>query len=191
MKVIRYIGVCALLAAPLIANSFDLKVGNNTGHDVQSVVLYNNGSSVSGETCLRPDGTVTDINLPADSAKYGKISAAFIKRYSSSDGSCTMQSSRVGYSNIVSFNADDLNKNSTDLHYFAFTSTGLNMTPVVILNPQLKSVSMYTGYRQGDKGQSSYAFYDASNPDILYPPSIDNSYSENAYIKSGQSLYLY
>ncbi|MDC0534926.1 hypothetical protein OAO18_03840 [Francisellaceae bacterium] len=128
--------------------------------------------------------------MPADIQK-GKISAAFIKRYSSSDGTCKMQSPRVGYSNIVAFSREDLENNSSKLHYLSFTSTGLNMTPVVIFNPKLEAISMYTGYRQGDKGIETHSYYLAEDPTDLSDPTDAQGYNKQVYVNQNDILELY
>ncbi|MDC0534929.1 hypothetical protein OAO18_03855 [Francisellaceae bacterium] len=179
-----------LVASAGSLQAFPIDIVNKTGHDINTVTIYNNGKIVNGEQCIPPNGVKTQLDLPVNISKNGKLSAEFIARYSSDNGTCRMNSTRVSYSNIISFDPEDFNKNMPTVHYFVFTSTGLNMTPAVVFNPSRKVLTTYTGYRQGDKDPKAYAFY-LKNDSNYNQDGKDNRYNSKVYISRNQELDLF
>ncbi|MDC0534939.1 hypothetical protein OAO18_03910 [Francisellaceae bacterium] len=182
--------------------AINVKVMNNTGNDLNLITLYNSGAKTVGD-CISSEGTFQVNSDPLNQGSGnidisqngidGKVSGVFLARYPSKNGTCNDKpSDQVSYSNLVSFNVDDINTNKTSIRYRPFSSTGLNMTPVVIFNPQSEILATYTGHRQGDSGKGSYGYYNPKKSIKSFDNGSDNNgYNSSAMVSNNQELILY
>ncbi|MDC0534923.1 hypothetical protein OAO18_03825 [Francisellaceae bacterium] len=189
-KLIAFSGsllVCGSLYASS-AEPFSFKVFNDTGHDIMAMAADNGNNTVYGN-CVKPSSVATPQKIDVPRNTPSAISYSFIRIYASNDGSCSMPNSKrsdVRAANIIQLDSRDLNDGSNQLHYWSFAPSGLSLTPIVVYNQQLDTLSTFIGYRPFDKkGKQNYANFIGGK---LSPETADNGRNQYVYVEPNQTL---